>query len=254
VNVLGLWFLLATDPALGQPAPAPVAAQPTADELLARIDAQLTYDSRTSKVRMIVANPRRTREFSMVTYGRGADDAAIEYLEPARDKGTKMLKKANEMWLWLPSVERVQKISGHMLREGMMGSDVSYEDMMDNSELRKLYTATVSGADAVDGRACWKVEMVATTEEVAYAKRVTCIDQETYIPLKQELYALSGMLLKTWTMSDVRKDGERWVPHRMRIEDELQDGTYTEIVIEESTFGVTLPDEVFTLRWLERVE
>jgi outer membrane lipoprotein-sorting protein len=228
------------------------AQTPTADELLAQIDAQMVYDSRTSRVRMKVVNARRTREFVMVTYGRGADDAAIEYLEPARDKGTRMLKKGNEMWLWLPAVERVQKISGHMLREGMMGSDVSYEDMTNNAELRKLYTATVSGESTVDGRKCWKLEMVATTEEVTYHKRVTCIDTETFIPVSQELYAVSGMLLKTWTMSDVKKVGERWVPHKMRIEDKLQQGSYTEILIEETTFGVSLPEEVFTTRWLER--
>lgn len=230
------------------------AQQPTAEELLAKIDAQMVYDSRTSKMKMVVVNARRTREFSMMTYGRGADEAAIEYLAPAREKGTKMLRKGKELWLYLPSVERVQKISGHMLREGMMGSDVSYEDMTNNDELRKLYRATVTGEGTVDGRKCWKLEMVATTEEVTYPKRVTCVDAETSIPLSQELYALSGMLLKTWTMSDVRKVGDRWVPHRMRIEDKLQQGTYTEIVVEETTFGVDLPEQVFTTRWLERLK
>jgi outer membrane lipoprotein-sorting protein len=230
------------------------AQAPTADELLAKIDAQMVYDSRTSKMKMIVANTRRTREFSMISYGRGADEAAIEYLEPARDKGTKMLRKGTEMWLYLPSVERVQKISGHMLREGMMGSDVSYEDMTNNTELRKAYKASVTGEGSVDGRKCWKLEMVATNEEVTYPKRVTCVDAETWIPLSQEMYALSGMLLKTWTMSDIRKIDDRWVPHRMRIEDKLQQGSYTEIVILETTFGVSLPEEVFTTRWLERVQ
>jgi outer membrane lipoprotein-sorting protein len=229
-----------------------MAQTPTPDELLAKIDAQMVYDSRTTRVRMRVVNARRTREFVMVTYGRGADDAAIEYLEPARDAGTRMLKKGPEMWLWLPAVERSQKISGHMMREGMMGSDVSYEDMTNNAELRKLYTATVSGEGLVDGRKCWKLEMVATTEEVTYHKRVTCIDAETSIPLSQELYAVSGMLLKTWTMSDVKKVGDRWVPHKMRIEDKVQQGSYTEILIEETKFGVSLSEEVFTLRWLER--
>ncbi|MEQ1501516.1 MAG: outer membrane lipoprotein-sorting protein [Myxococcota bacterium] len=229
------------------------AQTPTADQLLAKIDAQLHYESRTSRVRMTVVNARRTREFEMVTFGRGADDAAIEYVSPERDKGTKMLKKADELWMYLPSVERVQKISGHMLREGMMGSDVSYEDMMNNAELRKSYTAKVTGENTVDGRKCWTLELVATTAEVTYPKRVSCVDEETFIPLSQELFALSGMLLKSWTMSDIRKEGDRWVPYRMRIVDALQQGSYTEIVILESKFGVDLPEEVFTTRWLERI-
>jgi len=229
-------------------------AMPTAQELLAGIDAQMTYETRTATTRMVVVNPRRTREFTMSSWGRGLDEAAIEYVDPPRDAGTRMLRKGDELWMYLPAIERVQKISGHMLRQGMMGSDVSYEDMMNNTHLVDAYTATVTGEDTVDGRKCWRVEMIAKDETVTYPKRVTCVDAETYIPLRQELFALSGMLLKTWTMGDVRKDptSGKWVPFTMRIEDKLQEGTYTEILVQDMKFGVEVPDEVFSTRWLER--
>lgn len=253
--------LLLLSPALAQEpptdaadSPAGVADRPTAEDLLDRIDDQLRYESRTSEVAMEVVNPRRTRTFEMKTWGRGLDQAAIEYLAPAREKGTRMLRRGDELWMYLPRIERVQKISGHMLRQGMMGSDVSYEDMMNNLDWSEQYTAEVAGESEVDGRPCWRVEMTATDDSVTYAKRITCVDKETSIPLQQELYAVSGMLLKTWTMSDIRKHeaSGRWVAHQMRIEDELQEGTHTTIRLEDVSFGVEVPDEVFSTRWLER--
>ena len=101
----------------------------TADELLAAMDEVLQFDTRTSTATMEVIDARRTRSYRMTTYARGQDDAAVLYLEPAREKGTKMLRKDDNLWLYMPRAERVQKISGHMLRQGMMGSDMSYEDM-----------------------------------------------------------------------------------------------------------------------------
>ena len=224
----------------------------TVDELLMHLDSNMTFDTRESTVRMTVTKGERVKSYLMHSYGRGADESAMEYLEPARDKGTRMLKKNDELWMYLPSVEKTQKISGHMLRQGMMGSDMSYEDMMQASAWRKLYTGKIVGEEVQDGRKCWKVELLATSDTVSYPKRVSWIDQETYIPLRQELYALSGMLLKVWIMSDVKDFGGRKFPTRMTVEDKVQTGSKTEIVFEQMTFAVALEEEVFSLRWLER--
>jgi outer membrane lipoprotein-sorting protein len=224
----------------------------TVDELLARVDKNLTYDTRESTIRMTVTKGDRVKVYRMHSYGRGADEAAVEYLEPARDKGTKMLKDGEELWMYMPAVEKTQKISGHMLRQGMMGSDMSYEDMMQASSWAELYDGTVLGEETVDGRKCWKLELKATRADVSYPRRVIFVDQATAIPLKQELYALSGMLLKSWTMGDIRAIGARQVPMRMVVEDKVQTGSRTEIVFESIAFAVPLQEEVFSQRWLER--
>jgi outer membrane lipoprotein-sorting protein len=164
-----------------------------------------------------------------------------------------MLKLGDELWIYLPSVDRVQKISGHMLRQGMMGSDLSYEDLMASRELRKRYDAKVIGEDTVDGRPCWKLEMKAKDDSVTYPKRITLIDKETHIPLKQELYALSGLLLKTWAMSDVKDfPGGRKFPTKMTVEDHVKKESLTKLEFKEIEFGIEFPKEIFSLRWLER--
>ena len=87
---------------------------------------------------------------------------------------------------------------------------------------------------------------------MSYPRRLVWVDQATSIPLKQELYALSGMLLKVWTMSDVKAFGGRQFPTRMVVEDKVQQNSRTELVFENMSFAVPLEGEVFSLRWLER--
>lgn len=245
-----------TPPPATEPPAAPAAAAPdappTAEQILDRIDQNMVSESRTAKMTMKVEGKRRTRTYSIESYGRGETDSAMRYLAPARDKGTKMLKLGDEMWLYLSTIGRVQKLSGHMLREGMMGSDISYEDIMNAEDMRTAYKATIEGIETVDGRETWKLVMVAHDDTVTYPKRISWIDRELYIPLKQELYALSGMKLKTWTMTDIKAFGERRYPTRMVIEDHLKKGSRTTITFDELKFGVKSPDEVFSRRWLER--
>ena len=123
---------------------------------------------------------------------------------------------------------------------------------MEASSWRKSYGGTIDGEEKVDGRSCWKMTLNAKSPDITYAKRLVWVDEQTYIPLKQELYAVSGMLLKTWTMGDVHLvDGRQW-PSRMVIEDKLQQGSSTELVFDSVKFSVPLQEEVFSTRWLER--
>ncbi len=224
----------------------------TVDEVLAKVDTNLTYDTRESSLTMTVVKAGRTKAYKMHSYGRGQEEMAMEYLEPARDKGTRMLKKSDELWMWLPSVEKTQKISGHMLRQGLMGSDMSYEDLMESTGWRSMYNGSVTAEETLDGHKVWKIDLAAKDNSVAYPRRLIWVDQANFIPLKQELYALSGMMLKTWTMTDVRAIEGRQFPMKMVIEDRLQTGSKTEISFDSVTFKVALQDEVFSTRWLER--
>lgn len=224
----------------------------TGDEVLARIDKNLTFEARESSIAMTVTKSGRAKLYKMHSFGRGDNEMATEFLEPARDKGTKMLKKADDLWMYMPSVEKTQKISGHMLRQGMMGSDMSYEDLMEWSKWRESYTSAVLGEETLDGRKVYKLELKAKDTTISYPRRLIWVDQETFVPSRQELYAVSGMLLKTWLMVDVKKIEGRDFPTRMVVEDQLQKGSKTEIVFEKVTFTVALPEEVFSTRWLER--
>jgi len=225
----------------------------TADAILKKMDQNLVAEKRTATIEMTVVNRGRTRTFVMESFSRGETESAIKYTKPARERGTKMLKKDNELWMYLPAAERVQKISGHLLRQGMMGSDVSYEDMLNSEEMADAYKSTLKGEEAFDKRACYKIEMVSKAKDVAYPKRVMWVDKELYIPLKQELYALSGTLLKSWEMKDIKpfEDGRQY-PTTMIIKDNLKKNSNTTIKFKDMKFNVDFETEVFSQRWLKR--
>jgi outer membrane lipoprotein-sorting protein len=225
---------------------------PSASELLTQVDRNMTFETRSLQATMEVVKPKRTKTYTLTSYGRGVDEAASEFLSPARDAGTKMLKRGEELWMYLPSIEKVQKLSGHMLRQGMMGSDVSYEDMMESSSWLTNYTATVTGTGEFESQACWTLELTAIQDDVSYPVRKVWVAQDSLVPVKQELYALSGMLIKVWTMHDVQEIEGRYYPMRMRIEDKLQQDTYTEMRFSEVSFSLPLEEEIFSQRWLER--
>lgn len=227
-------------------------AQPSAQELLKAMDSNLQFETRTATVKMTVNDGRRTRSYEMVSHGRGETDSAIEYLAPEREKGTRMLKLDDQLWMYMPRAERTQKISGHMMRQGMMGSDISYEDMMTGSDFDKMYTAKVVGSEQLDGRLHWKLEATAKDTTVTYPKRVIWIDDGYRIPTKQELYALSGMLMKTWTMSEVKDVNGQMTPMRMEVTDALREGSSTVIETTQLQMGIELEAETFSKRWLER--
>ncbi|MBA2320957.1 MAG: outer membrane lipoprotein-sorting protein [Deltaproteobacteria bacterium] len=250
--LLGLFAVLPVSAGVLVASGAGAVETPTAEAILDKVDANLVTQSRSNTVKMTQVKNGRPREYTMQVWAQGNDQAAIETLEPVRNKGDKYLRMGDEMWSYYPSVEKTNKISGHMLRQGLAGTDVSYEDMMSSTKLREQYTAKVLGSEQVNGRPCWKLELVAKDQTVTYAKRVSWIDAETFIPLKQELYALSGLLLKTWEMSEVQDFGGRKYPTKMVVSDKVQEGTSTTMILSDLKFGETLDTTTFTTGWLER--
>jgi outer membrane lipoprotein-sorting protein len=229
-----------------------VAQAESVEEVLNSVDANLNFETRYTRATMTVEKPRRTKAYTLETWSQGVDTAATEFHTPRRDAGTKMLKKGGELWMYMPAIEKVQKISGHMLRQGMMGSDLSYEDLLEFASWQEVYTATNDSEEACGEHTCWVLTLRAKKPEISYPKRKVWVDQSTRIPVRQELYALSGMLLKTWTMEAPKQFDSRWYPTRMILEDKLQEGTRTVLEFSDLTFGDRVDESVFEKRWLER--
>ncbi|TFH25742.1 MAG: outer membrane lipoprotein-sorting protein, partial [Bacteroidia bacterium] len=99
-------------------------AQPSGKEILDRIDANMSSDTRYVKSKMVIHGPRSSRTIESESWSEGKS-GYTEYLAPAREKGTKMLKLEDKLWIFSPSTDRTIQISGHMLRQSVMGSDLS---------------------------------------------------------------------------------------------------------------------------------
>ncbi|HET9487759.1 MAG TPA: outer membrane lipoprotein-sorting protein, partial [Chryseosolibacter sp.] len=138
------------------------------------------------------------------------------------------------------------QISGHMLRQSVMGSDLSYEDMMEDRKLTDIYTPEVIGEEQIGDRKTWIVKLTARADDVAYHSQKMWIDTERYVPVKQEMYAKSGQLLKQTELTDVKQIADRWFPTTVIYRDVLKGGKGTEFRMTDVKFDEKIPEYLFT--------
>lgn len=217
---------------------------PDGKALLEKIDENMSSDSRIFTSTMVIHGRRGSRNVESKSWAEGENNSYTEYLAPAREQGTKMLKLEDLLWMYSPSTDRTIKISGHMLRQSVMGSDLSYEDMLDDKKMQESYEAVVNAEEDFNGTACWVIDLKAKTDDLAYDSRKIWVDKEKYIPMKQELFAKSGKLLKRMEMSDVVRVQGRWYPRKMTFKDMLKDGKGTEFIVTEIQFDVPIPPDL----------
>jgi len=230
-----------------------VSRAPTGEDILKRVDRNMVIDQASGESTMLIHGRRGTRTITSRFWKRGRENTFVEYLSPAREKGKKMLKLDDKLWTYTPEpTDRIITIAGHLLRQSVMGSDMSYEDMMENESLLDLYHARVVGPEETEGRPCWVVDLTAKVEDIAYHSRRVWVDMERWLPLKEERYAKSGKLLKTTRIPEVFWTGERWYPKRILFKDMLSSGKGTEHVIESIDFDVQVPDHLMTKAALRR--
>ena len=241
ISILSYAFLL------GQPDDMSV------QDIIRAMDENLNAKSRVLTSKMVVHGRRSSRTIESKNWVVGIDLAFTEYLSPPREKGTKMLKLGDKLWTYSPQTDRVIQISGHMLRQSVMGSDISYNDMMEDRPLEELYEATLEGSIDIDGRDHWIMFLETRVTGLSYPKRRAWIDKEFLLPMKEELYAKSGKLLKTSTMSGVRKVQDRWFPSQFIYKDELKRNSKgTEWIIDEIAFDIDIPDSRFSKALLRK--
>lgn len=225
---------------------------PDGKQILDRIDQNLSSENRIFASSMIIHGRRTTSTVRLKTWTAGQNKSFTEYLFPVREQGTKMLKLEDQLWIYSPSTDRIIQIAGHMLRQSVMGSDLSYEDLMEDNKLTDQYNAKVTGSEMVDGHNCWVIELTAFVPEIAYQGQKLWVDQERNIPLREEMYAKSGTLLKRTELSDIQRINNRWYPKKIVFKDMLKDGMGTELLIDEIEFNVDIDDYVFSKASLKK--
>jgi outer membrane lipoprotein-sorting protein len=221
-------------------------------QIIQKVDDNMNSKTQIVESKMIIHGRRNNRTVESKGYSQGKDKSFTEYISPEREKGTKMLKLEDRLWIYSPSTDRTIQLSGHMLRQSVMGSDLSYEDMMEDRKLIEMYNAKVIGEELVDGRKTWILELYAKVKNVAYEKQKIWVDQERFVPLKEELYAKSGQLLKKTELSNVKKIANRWYPTTINYKDMLKDGKGTDFVVQSILFDEKIPDYIFSKASLKK--
>jgi len=222
------------------------AQRPDGNQVLRSIDNNLFSGSVIATTQMVIHSRRASRTVTSVNYIQGVDRAFTEYLSPPREKGTKMLKLGSNLWIYDPNTDRTIQISGNMLKQSVMGSDLSYEDFMEETSLADQYSATITGETKYLDRDCWILKLTARRDGVSYPSKMLYVDKERLLPLYEEWYASNGRLLKSVKVTEVARSGSRWYPKRAVYKDELKEGKGTEFIIVSIEFDAVIAPHIFT--------
>ena len=125
---------------------------PGAKEIIRRVDRQMRGKTSTAQMRMEIIKPDWSRTIEMKTWTKGDSYSLILITAPPRDKGTAFLKRGNEIWQWVPSIDRTIKIPPSMMMQSWMGSDFTNDDLVKEASMVDDYTHTLAGDTTVDGR------------------------------------------------------------------------------------------------------
>ena len=221
-------------------------------KLLEEVDDNLWSNTKYIEGRLIINNGRLERILEMVSWMEGVEQSYSFYKAPPREKGTKMLKIGSKLWLYTPRTDRKILIAGHMLRQSMMGSDLSYEDMMEDKKLSRTYKAKMKGIESFRGVSCGILQLKAYDKTTTYQSRKLWVDLKRKVILHQELYAKSGMLIKDVAFLVYRPVGKRLFPEKMVFRDLLKQNTQTTYIFDVIKFDVKIPAKYFSQSILKR--
>lgn len=218
-----------------------------AEELIRRIETQYWGESSHSVMRMTIVTDEWSRELKMESWSIGRDRFVARILEPRKEAGTATLRIDDDMWNYLPKIDRLMKIPSSLMGDSWMGSHLTNDDLVKENKIDQLYTFDVESAG--DGTA-----IVTCTPKpdaaVVWGRLVYHADVEKIIPKSIEYYDEDGELVRTMLFDKVKKISGHWVPLRMLIQPVDKPDERTELNYDSLEFDVDIDDDFFSLRTL----
>jgi outer membrane lipoprotein-sorting protein len=198
---------------------------------------------------------QRLRELSMLrkNYPAGEQKYFIYFHSPADVAGTTFMvykypARDDDRWLFIPAINLVNRIAARDSRSSFVGSDFTYEDISGRELIADRHTLLKE--DEVKGL---KVFVIESTPQASaeYARKVSWIDQATFLPLKEEYYDIQGALYKVFSADDIKE--LQGIPTVMkRMMSNVKSGHKTEVVFERIQYNVGIGDDLFSERYLRR--
>jgi outer membrane lipoprotein-sorting protein len=217
-----------------------------ANALLKKMDESLMPESYEAIRRLINEEPDGSKkEFTFFTVKKGKDKIAMLYLAPASEKGRATLRLGENMWLYIPNVNKPIRITS---LQSIVGGVFNNADLMQldyHVEYDALFAGETQNEHILD--------LKAKNKTVAYDKLKMWVTKDGTTLRRVEAYASSGMLIKTLVFKDDKNFGNGLVrPATIETTSPLYKG-YRSLMIYQRIKPRRFPDEVFTLNYLARL-
>lgn len=221
----------------------------TAQEIVKKLDQNMRGENISMTLRMKIVSQGHTREMKMQSFSEGTKKSFTKILYPPKDRGITFLSLNNQMWQYVPKIERIIKIPPSMMLQNWMGSDITNDDMVKQSSIVEDYDAKL--LEKKDNVA--KIELIPKEDAaVVWGKIVININLDTYTSNKDVFYDEDGEVVRYFTYKSVKKIGNYYIPTLWKIESAEKKNRYTEIILEDVKYNTEISAEYFKKSALKR--
>jgi len=160
-----------------------------------------------------VVRPKWKKEMTMKGWSVGEDYFTSVVLSPAKEKGTVFLKRENEVWNYVPSIERTIKLPPSMMMQNWMGTDFTNDDLVQRSSITDDYTNTIIGEETIDDLDCWKIQLIPKEDApVVWGKLLMWIDKQDYMQLKTQFFDEYDDMVNVMNSKTIKNFGGKKLP------------------------------------------
>lgn len=222
-------------------------------DILNSVDDMWRGKSSSAMTRMTVKTKRHTRVMRMKYWSLGKDFFLARIESPKKERGTMTLKRGNDIYNYLPKIDRTIKIGAAMMGGSWMGSHMSNDDLVKSSSMAEDYHAKITGRKKEGKGEVIDIELIPKEDSaVVWGKVTLAVKMPGFIPLSENFYDEDLKKLREMTFSNVKKVGSRMLPMTTKVIPLDKPGEYTEMVTEELEFDVNINKSFFSKARLKK--
>lgn len=228
------------------------AAEPTLEELLDATDDIARGQQSVAVVEMHVKTARYERTMKMQSWAQGTDKTLLRILEPAKDAGVATLKVDDNIWNYLPKVDRTMKVPAGMMSGSWMGSHFTNDDLVKDSRMSEDYTGEITHRPADGGEPDYLIVLQPKPDAPVVWGRVEVKISADRLPEAIRYFDEKGTLIRTMTFTDVKEFDGRKVPAKMTLLPADKPEEFTEVIYVDLDFDADIPESTFSLQALRQ--
>ncbi len=241
-----LWGLL------GGGAAHAAAAEPTIVDLLNAADDATRGDSSRAKIEMQVKTARYERTMQMEALSKGTEHSLVRILSPAKDAGMSTLMVEDNVWNYLPKVDRTMKVPGAMMSGSWMGSHFSNDDLVKSNRLADEFDGEITQRPADNEENAYEVTLTPKPDAPVVWGKVVVRVRADLVPLLMSYYDEDGELKRTMGFSDFKEINGNTIPMLMTLQPADKPEEFTKVTYLELEFDIDIDEKDFSLQTLKR--
>jgi len=223
----------------------------TSSQIIQKVEDNLNGKSAYMQFTMIVKTKRYERKMRMQSWSEGNEKSFIKVIYPKKDRGITFLKIDNQMWQYVPKIEKTIKIPSSMMLQSWMGSDFTNDDLAKESSILDDYNHKLIEQNATT----YSIELIPKEDAaVVWGKILMIVSKEYMLPTDTHYYDEDNLLIRTLSYKNFQQLSDRMYPTYWEMLPQTKDKKdhKTIVIVDEAEFDKEIDSSYFTKRALKR--